>query len=446
MTHTDYTKLMLNIEDKNIYFNENCLEIVNIKGIKTKVFHGYLTYIPNYCPKCGCVNESFDDIIKWNWKRNCKIKVTKACAYNTLLMLDKQRFLCKNCNKTFTASTNIVDFHKQISNDTNLNIKLDLMEKGSEKDIAKRNNVSPSHVNRILDTISKDKLIKNYGKLPEKIGIDEFNATKDTKSKMAFIIVNQDNHNIFDINNSRLSYDIEKYFKRYSKQERDKVKLITMDLYKPYYKLMHNLFKNAILISDRFHIVIQSRNALDNTRKRLCNKSNPNYKKMKKYWKLILKKENELDDKKKRYNKHFRREITQKEIVSYLINTDKTLYNEYQIYQGLDKAINNRDKELFYKIVNNNKNNKYISKDMKKVLKTFKNMEKYIKNSFDYEYSNGIVEGINNVIKQIKHTACGYKKFTHLKARVMLVKGLYNPIKAKRALHFLMGTKNQTKY
>lgn len=430
MTHTDYTKLMLNIEDKNIYFNENCLEIVNIKGIKTKVFHGYLTYIPNYCPKCGCVNESFDDIIKWNWKRNCKIKLTKACGYNTLLMLDKQRFLCKNCNRTFTASTNVVDFHKQISNDTNLNIKLDLMEKGSEKDIAKRNNVSPNHVNRILDTISQDKLIKNYGKLPEKIGIDEFNATKDTKSKMAFIIVNQDSRNIFDINNSRLSYDIEKYFKRYSKQERDKVKLITMDLYKPYYKIMHNLFKNAILISDRFHIVIQPRNALDNTRKRLCNKSNSNYKKMKKYWKLILKKENELDDKKKRYNKHFRKEITQKEIVTYLINTDKTLYNEYQIYQGLDKAINNRDKELFYKIVNNNKNNKYISKDMKKVLKTFKNMEKYIKNSFDYEYSNGIVEGINNVIKQIKHTACGYKKFTHLKARVMLVKGLYNPIKA----------------
>ena len=430
MTHTDYTKLMLNIEDKNIYFNENCLEIVNIKGIKTKVFHGYLTYIPNYCPKCGCVNESFDDIIKWNWKRNCKIKLTKACGYNTLLMLDKQRFLCKNCNRTFTASTNVVDFHKQISNDTNLNIKLDLMEKGSEKDIAKRNNVSPNHVNRILDTISKDKLIKNYGKLPEKIGIDEFNATKDTKSKMAFIIVNQDNRNIFDINNSRLSYDIEKYFKRYSKQERYKVKLITMDLYKPYYKLMHNLFKNAVLISDRFHIVIQPRNALDNTRKKLCNKANPNYKKMKKYWKLILKKENELDDKKKRYNKHFRKEITQKEIVTYLINTDKTLYNEYQIYQGLDKAINNRDKELFYKIVNNNKNNKYISKDMKKVLKTFKNMEKYIKNSFDYEYSNGIVEGINNVIKQIKHTACGYKKFTHLKARVMLVKGLYNPIKA----------------
>ena len=429
MTHTDYTKLMLNIEDENIYFNENCLEIVNIKGVKTKVFHGYLTYNPDYCPKCGCVNNSFDDIIKWNWKRNCKIKITKACGYNTILIIDKQRFLCKHCNKTFTASTSVVNFHKQISNDTNLNIRLELMEKGSEKDIAKRNNVSTNSVNRILDEISKDKLIKNYGRLPNVLGIDEFNATKDTISKMAFIIVNQDNKNIFDINNSRLSSDIEKYFKRYSKQERDKVKFITMDLYKPYYKLIHNLFRNAILISDRFHIIIQMRNALDNTRIKLCNKSNPNYKKLKKYWKLLLKKENEFDDKKKKYNKHFRKEITEKEIVTYLINTDKTLYTDYQLYQGLDSAINIGDKDLFFKIVINNLNNKFISKKSKKALKTFKEMKQYIENSFDYEYSNGIVEGINNVIKQIKHTACGYKKFTHLKARVMLIKGLYNPIK-----------------
>ena len=430
MTHTDYTKLILNIKDKNIYFDENCLEIVNIKGIKTKVFHGYLTYIPEFCPKCGCINKTFDDIIKWDWKKNCKIKLTKACGYNTLLILDKQRFYCKHCNKTFTASTDVVGFYKQISNDTNLNIKLELMEKGSEKDIAKRNNVSTNHVNRILDKISNDKLVKNNGLLPETLGIDEFKATKDTISKMAFIIVNQDNRNIFDINNSRLSKDIEKYFKRYSRQERDKVKFITMDLYKPYYKLMHNLFKNATLISDRFHIIIQVRNALDNTRVKLCNKSNPNYIKLKKYWKLILKKENELDDKNKKYNKHFRKEMTEKEIVTYLINSDKTLYTEYQIYQGLDKAINNRDKNLFYKIVENNLNNKNISKKMKKALKTYKEMKQYINNSFDYEYSNGIVEGINNVIKQIKHTACGYRKFTHLKARVMLIKGLLNPIKA----------------
>ena len=191
---------------------------------------------------------------------------------------------------------------------------------------------------------------------------------------------------------------------------------------------MSSLFRNATLIPDRFHIIIQVRTALDLTRIKLCTKSNPNYRKLKKYWKLILKKESELDNKKKKYNKHFKKEMTQKDIVTYLINTNEKLYNDYQIYQGIEKAINSRDKELFFNIVNNNKNNKNISKKMKQVLKTYKDMEKYISNSYDYEYSNGIVEGINNVIKQIKHTACGYKKFNHLKARVMLIKGLLNPI------------------
>ena len=163
MTHSDYTKDILNIKDNNIYFYENCLKIVNIN---TKTFYVYLTYTPEYCPKCESINEGFDDIIKWNWKKNCKIKITKVYDFNSLLILDKQKFLCKHCNRTFTASTNVVDYHKQISNDTNLNIKLELIEKGSEKDIAKRNNVSTNHVNIILHQISENKLVKNYGKLP----------------------------------------------------------------------------------------------------------------------------------------------------------------------------------------------------------------------------------------------------------------------------------------
>ena len=44
---------------------------------------------------------------------------------------------------------------------------------------------------------------------------------------------------------------------------------------------MHKLFPNAILVPDRFHIVIQARNVLDKTRISLCKKANPNYRKLK---------------------------------------------------------------------------------------------------------------------------------------------------------------------
>lgn len=387
MTHTDYTKKILNIEDENIYFYYDCLEIKKIKGIKTKISHGYLTYTPKYCDKCG-INEGFNDITKWNFKRSCKIKVTKVANYNTILLLDKQRFYCKYCHQAFTVRTSLVDFHKQNSNDT---------------------------------------IVKNNGLLPEILDINEFNATKDTISKLAFIIVNQTNKNIFNINNSRKSLDIDRYFRNYLKKERDKVKFITLDLYKPYYKLMHSLFRNAILIPDRFHIVIQVRNALDKTRIKLCIKSNPNYTKLKKYWKLNLKDKRELDKNNKKYQKCFKKEMSQYDIVSYLLNTNEEFYETYQIYQFILYSLHTRNKNIFLSIIDGK--NLKVSRYMKKDLKTFKNMKKYILNSFEYEYSNGIVEGTNNLIKQIKHTACGYRKFKHLKARIMLIKGLLNPIK-----------------
>ena len=428
MTHNDYTKEILNIKDKNIYFYENCLDTKKENGLEVKVFHGYLTYTPEFCDKCGVINNSSDDIINWGFDRNCLIKIPKVSNFNTVLLLDKQRFYCKHCHSTFSAKTSLVDFHKQISNNTKLSVIMDLMNKGSEKDISKRNNISANSTNRILDEISHDKLIKNNGLLPQIIGIDEFSATKDTISKMAFIIVDQTNKNIFDIYNSRKSIDIEKYFKLYSKKERDKVKFITLDLYKPYYKLMHSLFKNAILIPDRFHIVIQARNALDKTRIKLCIKSNPNYKKLKKYWKLILKDKHELNKEDKKYQNCFKKEMSQDDIVTYLINTNEELYETYQIYQSILYSITNKKKDVFLSIINGK--NLKVSRYMKKAIKTFKNMEQYILNAFDYEYSNGIVEGTNNVIKQIKHTACGYRKFNHLKARIMLIKGLLNPIKS----------------
>ena len=99
MTHSDYTKEILNIKDVNVYFNENCLEIIEYKGINTKIFHGYLTYNPTCCDKCGHINNSDEDIIGWGWKKNCKVKIPKVCGYNALLLLDKRRFYCKHCKK-----------------------------------------------------------------------------------------------------------------------------------------------------------------------------------------------------------------------------------------------------------------------------------------------------------------------------------------------------------
>ncbi len=419
MSNNDYILNLLNIKDRNIHILHHITEKV-IKGKNTKIIEGILSYIPDYCPCCGIKNFSNNDIIKWGFRKNCIIKIPKVSNCNSILLLHKQRFLCKHCNNTFIATTNVVDKNKNISNNTELQIRLELMKKQSEKDISSTTNVSVSKIDEVLHKISCHTVLRHEC-LPTSMNWDEFLATKDTKGKMAFIITDNNKGNIFDIVDSRKSIDLEKYFRRYSKKERNKVKHISVDFYTGYIYLAKSLFKNAEISIDRFHIVIQAYNALNITRVKLCYKTNPYYNKLKAYWKLILKNENDLSDK-KQYSKYFKKEISQKEIVTFLINTDKSLKATYECYQGIINSIKNNDFTKFENIIKHK--NCYISDKMKQVIKLYNENIKYIKNSFKYDINNGIIEGTNNLIKCIKRIAFGYKRFDHFIARIFLIKGI----------------------
>ena len=419
MSTNNYILNLLNIKDENIHIITKSKEKV-IKNKNYKIIEGILTYIPHHCPYCGIINHSTNDIIKWGFRKNCIVKIPKQGNCLTRLILHKQRFYCKHCNNTFIAETNLVDKNKNISNNTNLQIRLELMEKQSEKDIAKRMDVSVSVVDRILNDISSHTVLR-HPTLPKSMNWDEFKATKDTKGKMAFIITDNDNGNLFDIHDSRKSRDLEKYFRRYSKQERDKVKNISIDFYSGYIYLAKRLFRNADISIDRFHIVIQAYNALNSTRVSLCKKDNPNYNKLKDYWKLIVKNENDLPDE-KQYSKHFHKDISQKEIVQYLINTNQTLKATYECYQGLINSLKEKDFKKFKAITLNQSKN--LSLKMKHVLKLYKENIKYIENSFKYDINNGIIEGTNNLIKCIKRIAFGYRRYDHFISRIFLIKGI----------------------
>lgn len=104
--------------------------------------------------------------------------------------------------------------------------------------------VSVSRIDRKLNEISSHTVLRHTF-LPEAMNWEKFKATKDTKGKMSFIITDNKKRNIFDITDSRKSIDLEKYFKRYSKQEWDKVKHISIDFYSGYIYLTKRLFKNA---------------------------------------------------------------------------------------------------------------------------------------------------------------------------------------------------------
>lgn len=418
MTQLDYTKNLLNIKDPNVNLYENFLEIKKTKGVETKIIHCYLTYKVHVCPIC----KQKECVIKWDWKRNCLVKIPKVSNYNTIILLDKQRFKCNHCNHTFIATSSLINKHCNISNNTILSIKLDLINKSSEKDIAIRNNVSHNTVNRIIHSISSKKVFP--GVLPTIMNFDEFKATKDTIGKMAFHIINNRTGKTFDILESRKSNYLLKYFMRFPRKQRLAVKFIIMDMFEPYYQLFKKVFPNAIIITDKFHVVALASNALKCTRVRCMKKDKKNYKKMKNYWKLIQKFEDDLNRNDKKYSACFSKEISEYDIVSYIINTNKELKATYKVYQGILRSIKTKDEELFYNIISSKHND--ISDYMKTTLKSLNKFSYHIIMSFKYSFNNGIIEGVHNLIKCIKRIAFGYKSFYHFKTRIMLVAGIYS--------------------
>ena len=61
-----------------------------------------------------------------------------------------------------------------------------------------------------------------------------------------------------------------------------------------------------------------------------------------------------------------------------------------------------------------------LSAKMDQALKTFRQSERAIVNALSYDYSNGLVEGINNKIKIIKRTAYGYRNFSNFRNRIFI--------------------------
>ena len=95
MSYKNYITDLLELKDNNITFKENFYYKENINGITHKIFEGYLSYKPDFCPKCGVV---FDDKFEKHGFIISDIKIPDVSGYKTILRLHKQRFLCKHCS------------------------------------------------------------------------------------------------------------------------------------------------------------------------------------------------------------------------------------------------------------------------------------------------------------------------------------------------------------
>lgn len=420
MSNNYFITNLLNIKDKNLNFSNGIYHKV-IKGVTYTILTAKLEYYEQVCPNCG----SNHNLIKYGFKSSI-VRCSRAGEHPVLIDLKKQKMYCKDCNKYFLLESKIVDKHCNIYNQVKKHIFADLTKKISIKDIARDNNISTTSVARFLARFDNYFNV-DFRTLPKHLCFDEFKSTKDAKGAMSFIYCDADNNKIVDIVENRQLPFLKRYFSSFPKYVRNQVETICIDMYSPYISLIKELFVNAKIIIDRFHIVglfSRSFNQIRVDTMKTFSTYSSDYKKLKKYWKLFLKPYRLLSSTVLSKKIHFPgRYISQLDVVNESISIDKVLEDSYTCYLIIRQDIENRDFESFKKHLIYFRDR--VGFRMQVSIDTCLEYIDYLKNSFNFEYSNGAIEGINNYIKVLKRVAFGYRNFANFRTRILISRNLF---------------------
>ena len=245
------------------------------------------------------------------------------------------------------AETSLVKKNHQIAKIVNQKIAQKLIEKESMTAIAQSLAVSTSTVIRKLKEF-EFKTDLNW--LPTHMSWDEY-AFK--KGKMSFIAQDFDSQNIITILDGRTQTAIRNHFLRYPRQVRNRVRVITMDMFSPYYSIAKKLFPSAKIVLDRFHIVQHLSRAMNRLRIQIMNlfdRKSLEYRALKRYWKLIQQDSRKLSDK-RFYRPTFRMHLTNREVLYKLLSYSEELWQHYELYQLLLFHFQEKQSEHFFELI-----------------------------------------------------------------------------------------------
>lgn len=406
MSQNDFILKLLNITDTNIKIID-CINQNHRFEVRAK-----LTYAPFNCPNCGF------NMIKYGFKSTKHFLLSlngKAIRLN----LKRQRFLCNNCHTTTLSHSPQLLAGKNVTVALNNSIVQLAKDSLTIKEISKIVGVSATTVSRSLyDNITFRQSAKV---LPVNLCFDEF---RSTGSDMSFICCDADNdHKLVGLLSNRLNKSITEFFlNQYSKQERQLVRTITLDLNAQYQTIVHRLFPNAEIIVDRFHIVQLVSRALDKARLLATSgldHFSREYKVLKSEWKIFHMQESSLNAADSRYYRGLGEYSTQQNIVDLGLNQSDDFKHSYEAYQSVLEAIRNNDSDALSKAITHYKRN---GSPMDIAMNTLKKNLSYVLNSSRYSYSNGPLEGINRKIKALKRGCFGFKNQMHFFMRIQLIR------------------------
>ena len=392
MSIVNYTEIIFKIKEEYIKHTR-----VNEDG--SVHFTLEIPVAEQVCPHCGASTR------KSKGKRSRDVKFGAMQHHTVTATYLQRRYKCQECNHTFIEKNPFVSRYLRLSKSNLEYLFRQLGEKGSFTEMAKRSDVSVSTVIRYCSKLA----IPKPAQLPTVLGIDEYKGNAEGQMYQV-IITDLRNHSVVDILPKRETRALIQYFKTFSKEAREQVKYIVMDMCPLFKLVMQTMFSHAHIVADRYHVCRLVDWALERVRKRE-QKQIVTHSRMLKYNRRVLMKNPDT--------------LTENERVKLLeiLRISDDLRRAYGLRLGFRKIFKTysipnieRHIQLWLKIVESSHLPEFSN------FKTsFISWFPQIVNAFVLPYSNGFTEGCNNNIKVLKRISYGLRHFGRFRVRILLL-------------------------
>ena len=353
--------------------------------------------VPQQCPDPQCVGMS----LYGHGSEPQSIMDTPAHGKRTKIEIERKRYRCQGCRKTFFEPIPDIDAKRQatarlVAYVEQRCLKQTFLSLGRDVGLDEKTirNIFDDYIKR-LEAIVKFEV-------PEFLGIDELKVVKQYRA----VITNIGKNSLYDILPTRRQDALMQYFSQLS--DRDRIQCVAMDMWKPYRNVVTKCLPQAQIVVDKFHIQRMANEVLEKVRKQIRKKVSTRQRlKLKDDRFLLLRRLHDLNQQ-------------EYEIVKGWIEDFPRLGAAYVLKEGFFSIWDARSRaeaEQRYAAWKATIQTDLLP-DFKPLLQAMHNWNAQIFNYFDQRITNAYTESINNLIKGMNRMGRGYS-FDVLRARLL---------------------------
>jgi transposase len=244
------------------------------------------------------------------------------------------------------------------------------------------------------------------------LGIDEISKEKGHR-RYLLLLYDLDTHEVIDVLQDRLKETLVTYLKEHKEDLFHELQGVCTDMWPKYKDAVHTVFPSMPVVVDRFHVIQQMNDAVEDRRREVQRTISDEEEKhrCKKVLRHVLlrARENQL-----------RRDGGDKELQE-VLSMDSELRRIYELKEDMRRIYTLEDLDEA-----KDELNKWIrratylnSKHLSSFIKTVKKWKKEILAFFKLRITNGVAEGLNYKTKLIKRLSYGLTNFGHFRLRIL---------------------------